>query len=200
MTTPKRLTLSFVPLTRSMRRREAHAILRARARRQKRRMAEISAPDARQRLSGLDALVKRYISDTHALERDSFQLDTRLVGERLPPCGNDLLPMCMRERRQSGGELGKNNSHSTSSHLVGASGVGDAHSEGLVKSAVCSFSQLPVRPCNNDVARLLQLENIDRGGAGLSKASSLPCIGPEARKDSLSWKVDSNRSSCRVQN
>eukprot|EP00903_Cladosiphon_okamuranus_P008481 g8148.t1 len=68
----------------SNRRLELRAMLRARARWQRQRMAEMALPGAQQSQqrggSGLDALTERYLRETRTLDRDSEHLDDRLRG------------------------------------------------------------------------------------------------------------------------
>ncbi|CAM9321588.1 unnamed protein product [Ectocarpus sp. 8 AP-2014] len=69
-------------------RRELRAMLRARARWQSQRMAEMATPGTEQRQqqglggSGLDALAERFLRETDTLDRDSKDLDTRLRGRQ----------------------------------------------------------------------------------------------------------------------
>lgn len=61
-------------------------MLRARARLQRQRMAEMAVPGAQQHQqrggSGLDALTERFLLETRTLDRDSEHLDDRLRGRR----------------------------------------------------------------------------------------------------------------------
>lgn len=63
-------------------------MLRARARWQSQRMAEMATPGAEQRRqqgwggSGLDVLAERFLCETDTLDRDSKDLDTRLRGRQ----------------------------------------------------------------------------------------------------------------------
>ncbi|CAM9781750.1 unnamed protein product, partial [Ectocarpus sp. 12 AP-2014] len=69
-------------------RRELRAMLRARARWQSQRMAEMATPGTEQRQqqglggSSLDALAERFLRGTDTLDRDSKDLDTRLLRGR----------------------------------------------------------------------------------------------------------------------
>ncbi|CAM9702539.1 unnamed protein product [Ectocarpus fasciculatus] len=90
-------------------RRELRAILRARARWQSQRMAEMATPGAEQRQqqgwggSGLDALAERFLRETDALDRDSRDLETRLRGrQRIKPGSSKL-----RGPHQGGGGRGE---------------------------------------------------------------------------------------------
>ncbi|CBN79032.1 hypothetical protein Esi_0165_0065 [Ectocarpus siliculosus] len=69
--------------------RELRAMLRARARWQSQRMAEMATPGSTEQRqqqgwggSGLDALAERFLRETDTLDRDSKDLDTRLRGRQ----------------------------------------------------------------------------------------------------------------------
>lgn len=72
--------------TSSQRNRELRNILRARARWQRQRTAEMAVPGPQQRQQrgglGVDALTERYLRETRTLDRDSEHLDDRLRGRR----------------------------------------------------------------------------------------------------------------------
>lgn len=63
--------------------RSQRAVLRARARFQRQRMAEIMAPTSHQNGgSGLDAVAERFLLETHTLDRDSRDLNLRLRAQK----------------------------------------------------------------------------------------------------------------------
>ncbi|CAB1115927.1 unnamed protein product [Ectocarpus sp. CCAP 1310/34] len=77
-------------------RRELRAMLRARARWQSQRMAEMATPGTEQRQqdglggSGLDALAERFLRETDTLDRDSKHLNIRLRGRQKVKRGRGL--------------------------------------------------------------------------------------------------------------
>lgn len=65
--------------------RAQRAVLRARARFQRQRMAEIAAPTAHQNGSGVDAVTERLLLETGALHRDSCDLHKQLRAPKRNP-------------------------------------------------------------------------------------------------------------------
>lgn len=94
--------------------RELRAMLRARARWQRQRMAEMAVPGAQQQQqgggSGLDALTERFLCETRTLDRDSEHLDDRLRGRR------------QRKKRRRGGWRGSDQNGGAGGGSMGGGG------------------------------------------------------------------------------
>lgn len=193
--------------------RELRAMLYARARWQRQRMAEMAAPGALQQQygcgSGLDALTERFLRETHALDRDTEHLDARLRGrrqkkQRFPGKRGHKQNGGRGDRRTFGGSTiggGGNDSNNRSCSFQSSNICSDPAWRGSNRNsdATTSSSSVFLASVNsNERAPFLLLATAEEvGGGGAASSTSSPAAA--ASLEAGGGGAGGVDGSCRVQ-